>query len=158
MNKKRIRLAEDHLRSIVRESVNEVITDKDFENQESWNAKNYQDERDRFLTNPNYVGTPSDYDPEGYKEVDMFVDDEEDGSYEDWMGEVGYNGVTNNDSIYNIKGDFHKLANNQRDHLLNNPKKPWLHNESKTMNRKRIRLTEGDLRRIVRESIDRLLN
>ena len=131
---------------------------KDFENDESWKAKRYQDERDKFLTNPNYVGTSSIYDPMNYREVEDFVDDEEDGSYKDWMDEVGYEGVTNNDSIYNIKGDFYDLANKQREHLLNRQTKPWLHNESKMTNKKLIRLTEGDLHRIVKESVKRILN
>ena len=148
--KKLVRLTEGDLHRIVRESVKRALSEtedynkavddrinrKDFESDESWKAKRYQDERDKFLTNPNYVGTPSFYDPANYREVEEFVDDEEDGSYKDWMDEIGYKGVTNDDSIYNINGDFSYLANKQREHLLNQQRKPWLHNESKKMNKK----------------------
>ena len=169
MNKKMIRLTEGDLRKIVKESLkralsetadhNMAVDDKNyFDSDESWKAKKYQDERDKYLTNPNYVGTPSLYDPMNYKEVEDFVDDEEDGTYKRWMDEIGYEGATNNDSIYNIKGDFHKLANKQREHLLNQQTKPWLHNESKNMNKKLVRLTESDIHRIVKESVNKILN
>ncbi len=166
MNKKLIRLTESDLHSIVKKSLKRVLSEtedynidrKYFDNDESWKAKKYQDERDKYLTNPNYVGTPSFYDPTNYQEVEQFVDDEEDGSYKEWMDEIGYEGVTNNDSIYNIKGNFSDLANKQREHLLNRQTKPWLHNESKNMNKKLIRLTESDLHSIVKESVNRILN
>lgn len=169
INKKQIvRLTESDLHGIVKESLKRALSEtadhnmavddkKYFDSDESWKAKKYQDERDKFLTNPNYVGTPSLYDPMNYKEVEDFVDDEEDGTYKRWMDEIGYEGATNNDSIYNIKGDFHKLANKQREHLLNQQTKPWLHNESKNMNKKLVRLTESDIHRIVKESVNKIL-
>ena len=169
MNKKLIRLTESDLHKIVKKSLKRALSEtadhnmavddkKYFDSDESWKAKKYQDERDKFLTNPNYVGTPSLYDPMNYKEVEDFVDDEEDGTYKRWMDEIGYEGATNNDSVYNIKGDFHKLANKQREHLLNQQTKPWLHNESKNMNKKLVRLTESDIHRIVKESVNKILN
>lgn len=171
MNKKLIRITEGDIRKIIKKSLKKALSEtaghnmavddridkKSFDSDESWKAKKYQDERDKFLTNPNYVGTPSPYDPMNYREVEDFVDDEEDGSYKDWMDEIGYEGATNNDSIYNIKGDFHKLANKQREHLLNQQTKPWLHNESKKVNKKLVKLTESDLHRIVKESVKRVL-
>lgn len=172
MNSKLIRLTEQDIHKIVKKSLkralsetedyNKVVDDrinkKDFDSDESWKAKKYQDERDKYLTNPNYVGTPSFYDPTNYREVEKFVDDEEDGSYKEWMDEIGYEGVTNDDSIYNIKGNFYDLANKQREHLLNKQTKPWLHNESKNMNKKLVRLTEQDLHKIVKESVGKIIN
>lgn len=127
MKKQIIKLTEQDLHNIIKESVKRILKESNFsDNDLSWRAKNYQDERDKFLTNPDYTGTPSQFDPNNYREAEDFVDDEESGLFDTIKGQ-GYKGVTDDDSIYTNVGNFNKLTNITRQHLRNNPIKPHLH-------------------------------
>ena len=149
MNKKQIRLTESDLKQIVKESVNRIVKESDELDANDWKA--------RYLRDAHYP-------------IDM-KDIENKASWETFDDNVnslyGQRGCYNDDYASQAYADdpfsdFYGLENKNtydlKGYLAKRKLNKLAKNESKNMNKKLIRLTESDLHKIVKESVNRVLN
>ena len=161
MNKKQIRLTESDLKQIVKESVNKILKES-----EGLNAMPYlntnefdrgfnpsQDKNDEI--NASWEAIDQEYGTPDIDFNDPYRSDANKLVYRD-------NGMTNGiyplDDLSNpnvIDDDNYRSFWSYNDKIS---PKYFRKNESKNMNKRLIRLTESDLHRIVKESVNRILS
>ena len=151
MNKKQIRLTESDLKQIVKESVNRIVKESDELDANDWKA--------RYLKNAHYPNEPVDMkDIENKASWEAFDDNVNSlygqrGCYDDDYASQAYA----DDPLSDFYGLENKNTYDLKGYLAKRKLNKLTKNESKDMNKKLIKLTEGDLHKIVKESVNKVL-